>query len=373
MARLTGHPGTAAAVTLVSSLPWLACGADGPRPPESQAPGVAANLVRLREDALARARFWREPPVAIGAADLRSDPPGAFKDSDLVECRYQLKLTSGLTPKFHCVLPGGLVIKVKYGRANAEPRTELAATRLLTALGFGADRMYLVKRVRCDGCPVYPHPRWGLLNRLLARDSGHVDFEDVVVEDPMPGRSIEAGEKQGWTFYELDNVDPSRGGAGRSELDALRLMAVLLADWDNKAVNQRLVCLPGGDLPDGGCSAPFGYLHDVGATFGPKGLDLEAWRATPIWADAATCRVSMKSLPYQGATFRDTVIGESGRQVLAGELKQLRTEQVRDLFTAAGFAEYMKSSEAGRNVDNWVNAFEDKVRQIADRPPCPEP
>jgi len=33
----------------------------------------------------------------------------------------------------------------------------------------------------------------------------------------------------------------------------------------------------------------------------------------------------------------------------------------------------MKSSKAGRNVDNWVSAFEDKVRQIADRPPCPEP
>jgi hypothetical protein len=150
-------------------------------------------------------------------------------------------------------------------------------------------------------------------------------------------------------------------------------MAVFLADWDNKAVNQRLVCLPGGDVPDGSCRTPFAYLQDVGATFGPKGLDLEAWRATPIWTDPSACGVSMKSLPFNGATFRDTVISEGGRRLLAEEMKQLRRKQLSELFVAAGFADYVKSSEAGRNVDNWVNAFEDKVRQIADRPACPEP
>jgi hypothetical protein len=282
-------------------------------------------------------------------------------------------MTSGRTPKFHCVLPDGRVIKVKYGRSNAEPRTEPAATRLLSALGFGADRMYIVKRVRCRGCPAYPHPEWGVLNALFARAGDHTDFKDVSVEDPLPGRSIEAGETQGWAWYEMDKVDPARGGASRAELDALRLMVVFLADWDNKAINQRLVCLPGGDRPDGGCDAPFAYLQDVGATFGPKGLHLEAWRATPVWAHPSTCRVSMKSLPYQGATFRDVDISESGRRFLAEEMKQLRREQVSELFIAAGFMDYVKSSEAGRNVDNWVNAFEDKVRQIADRPACPEP
>jgi hypothetical protein len=200
-----------------------------------------------------------------------------------------------------------------------------------------------------------------------------VDFREVVVEDPMPGRSIEAGEKEGWAWYEMDAVDPSRGGASHAELDAFRLMAVFLADWDNKHSNQRLVCLPGGDLPDGGCSTPFAYLQDVGATFGPKGLNLEAWRGTPIWADPAACRVSMKSLPFHGATFRDTVISEGGRQFLADLLKQLRTQQLEDLFTASGFTGFARSSEAGRGVANWVAAFEDKVRQIADRPPCPEP
>ena len=349
----------------------VSCGAAGRA--ESPSPGVTANLLRLRHDALARARVWQAPAVPIGAARLGDDPAGPVHGATEMECRYQLRVTSGLTPKFHCELPGGRVVKVKYGRYNAEPRTELAATRLLSALGFGADRMHVVKKVRCNGCPVYPHPRWKWLNRLLARDDSHVDFEDVVVEDPMPGRSIEAGEREGWSFHELNEVDASRGGSSRTELDALRLMAVFLANWDNKAANQRLVCLPGGDEPNGGCRAPFAYMQDVGATFGPKGLNLEAWRNTPIWSDPSRCAVSMKSLPYAGATFKDTVIGESGRLLLAEELKQLRPAQLRDLFTASGFTEYAKSSAEGRDVNNWVAAFQDKVRQIADRPPCPEP
>jgi hypothetical protein len=43
----------------------------------------------------------------------------------------------------------------------------------------------------------------------------------------------------------LPLVDPAKGGATRAELDALRLTAILLGHWDNKASNQRLVCEEG--------------------------------------------------------------------------------------------------------------------------------
>jgi hypothetical protein len=362
-----------AAMIATAALSWLSCGPAGATKAAPGAPADASRLLRLRDDALARARVWQQPATPIAEADLRNRETDALEFPERIDCRYQLKLSTGITPKFHCVLPDGRLIKVKYGRKNAEPRTERAATRLLSTLGFGADRMHFVKRVRCRGCPVYPHPRWGALNSLFARKGDRTDFEDVAVEEPMPGRPIEAGDTQGWAWYELDRVDPARGGASRAELDAFRLMAVFLADWDNKAVNQALVCLPGGDRPDGGCDTPFAYLQDVGATFGPKGLNLEAWRSVPIWADASTCRVSMKSLPYRGATFRDTDISEGGRRHLGDLLKQLRRQQIRDLFVASDFTEYARSSEAGRDVENWVAAFEDKVRQIADRPACPEP
>jgi hypothetical protein len=366
-----GRAGTKVAI-LAAALWWPSCGDAGNPAPASPAPDVAA-LIRHREDALARAKVWQEPSAPIAQADLRSDPPGRFQASDEVVCRYQPRFTPGQTPKVYCAVPDGHVIKVKYGKLNAEPRTEPAASRLLAALGFGADRMFVVKSLRCLGCPAYPHPKWGPLNLLFARAGGSVRFADVSIEDPLPGRSIEAGETEGWAWHELEKIDPARGGASRAERDALSLMAVFLAHWDNKARNQRLVCLPGGDTANGGCSRPFAYIQDVGATFGPKGLNLEAWRATPVWSDEAACRVSMKLLPYQGATFPDTVISEAGRRFLADLLKQLRPQQVRDLFTASGFTEFARSSAAGRDVGNWVAAFEDKVRQIADRPACPEP
>ncbi len=49
------------------------------------------------------------------------------------------------------------MLKVKYG-ASPEVHTEVAATRLMHALGAGADRMYLVDTLRCFGCPEDPYP-----------------------------------------------------------------------------------------------------------------------------------------------------------------------------------------------------------------------
>ena len=47
------------------------------------------------------------------------------------------------------------MIKVKYGW-TPEKSGEVAATRLLAALGFGADHVTMVPRLRCIGCPLFP-------------------------------------------------------------------------------------------------------------------------------------------------------------------------------------------------------------------------
>ena len=226
----------------------------------------AGRAAELRNDALSRARLWRPPSRPVGEVDFRSNPPGADSfppDAELV-CKFLLKPSAGQTPKFHCVLPGGEVIKVKYGRRNPESFAEVAAARLLLALGFGADRMYKVARVRCFGCPPYPWPRYPLLDAFFSREGHYVDIAPASIERPFPGKRIASPGADGWAWYELDHIDPARGGASRAEKDALRLMAVFLADWDNKAPNQRVVCLPGGEDPAGGCRQPFAFLHDLG-------------------------------------------------------------------------------------------------------------
>ena len=145
--------------------------------------------------------------------------------------------------------------------------------------------------------------------------SSTTEFEHVSIERRLEGRRLESTPDQGWAFYEIDKVDQAAGGSPRAHVDAVKLLAVVIAHWDNKAENQRLLCLPGGDLPDGGCARPYAILQDLGASFGPTKLDLHNWRSTPVWADARACRVSMKHLPWGGATFPEQRISEEGRCV----------------------------------------------------------
>ena len=145
---------------------------------------------------------------------------------------------------------------------------------------------------------------------------------------------------------------------------------MFLNNWDGKPVNQRLLCEGTGDPRAAPCAQPLAYMQDLGQTFGPKSIDLDGWTRTPVWADAATCRVSMRSLPWQGATFEDAAISEAGRLFLAGLLRQITAPQVRGLFAGARFTEFVRNSAAA-DVDAWTRTFLSRVAQIADRPPCP--
>jgi hypothetical protein len=374
-----GRPAPPIALALGLASALTACGGS-PSPPAPLPPGdytprrvsshlpmPAAQAAGLREDALARAQVWRAPEVPVEQADLLHNPPDGFRATDEPVCRFLPRSSDGLTPKFQCALAGGRVIKVKYGEMNHERLAEVAGSRLALALGFGADRMYVVRRVTCWGCPRYPYPRFPWLDALLA-DAGRArTFDHAVIEGLFPGREISTVEREGWNWTELDRVDPARGGATRAEIDALRLFAVLLNHWDNKSENQRLTCLPGGERPDGGCAAPFALIHDLGATFGPRRADLGPWRARPVWQDAASCTVGMRGLPFDGGTFADRRVTEAGRLLFVGQVQRLGPGQLRDLFAGARFGE-----STGGEVHEWVSAFQHRVRQIVDRGPCPE-
>jgi hypothetical protein len=197
-----------------------------------------------------------------------------------------------------------------------------------------------------------------------------VDFDWVVLERKLPGRVIEAIPDEGWAWFELDRIDPARGGSTRAEVDALRLLAVFLAHWDNKSANQRLVCPPGRDRPDGGCSQPLAMVQDLGATFGPLKIDLNNWRRGRIWKDGASCTVSMESLPWGGATFPERRISEEGRLMLLGLLDQLTDQQLRDLFEGSRVTRNEQLGSESRRVDAWVTAFKDRVAQIRAAGPC---
>lgn len=366
-----------AAISLL--LVALASCSAAPRPAPAGSSPRDETAVATREAALASARVWRQPETPIGQAALDQNPPGGWLPADEVECRFVQNRATGTTPKFDCELPDGEIVKVKYGKANEEVHSEVAAARLLTTLGFGADRVFVVRLVRCSGCPRYPFLAMRCFDRTGARwpcfagglDSGAArTFDHVAIERKLPGRTIEAVNDQGWAWFELDRIDPLQGGSSRAEVDALRLMAVLIAHWDNKPANQRLICRPGGDRPDGSCTAPFAIIQDLGATFGPRKLELGNWRRRPLWANVRECRVSMARMPFAGGTYPDHLISEDGRLFLLGLLEQLSPVQLEALFTSTRITEFDAPAAGSRDAKQWVAAFLEKKEQIRDAGPC---
>lgn len=327
-----------------------------------------------RMGAIARGQLWQQPPVPIGKAHLGA----SSKAPDELSCKFKLSQLGGTTPKFDCVLESGEEIRIKYGKGPEIP-AEAAATRLLKALGFGADEVTLVRHLRCYGCPAEPFSTMRAVEVTRAEPlykhvidyNTYKDFEWVALERKFGARPIETDKLEGWAFFELDKVDSAKGGAPRPHVDALRLLALFLAHWDNKSENQRLVCLRK-DWPEGApCAAPFLLIQDAGATFGPSKVDLEAWEKAQIWEDRASCRTSMRHLPYDGATYGEARITEAGRRFLGNLMKQLSEPQLMELFSGARFDRKRGLFSASRPVADWVRVFKARVRAITDGPACP--
>jgi len=314
-----------------------------------------------RLSAIRRAQVWM--PTDIRAKNLRigEDGPGAFQPGELVACKYVKKRQNGRSPKFACKLKDDGEVKVKYGRDNGEVYAEVAATRLLWALGFGADRMYPV-RIACRGCPfssrgTHPH--------------GDVSLIDPAsIERKFDGRAIEVSPESGWSWPELDLVDESAGGAPRAQRDALKLLAAFIQHTDSKAAQQRLVCLTAaGEDDPGSCSRPFMMINDLGQTFGRANrlnrdavgsVNFEQWSSASVWMRPDRCVANLPK-SFMG-TLDNPVISEDGRAFLAALLEQLSDGQLNDLFDVARFP-----LRSGHGVDEWVGAFRHKREEIVNR------
>jgi hypothetical protein len=325
-------------------------------------PQVSADA---RREAIRRAQVWEKTDVA--AKDMKAGPGGhgAFKPEETVTCRYDKKQMSGNSPKFTCVIPPADEVKVKFGRDNGEVYAEVAATRLFWALGFPADRMYPV-RVLCDGCPPVPEA-------TRDKDSTAVLFDPASIERKFKGHLIETSPDSGWAWPELDLVQESAGGAPLAQRDALKLLAVFVQHTDNKASQQRLICLDDHADERGGCEHPVMMVNDLGQTFGRSNLfnrdavgsvNLAQWSAAHIWSDPRSCTGELP--PSQTGSLQNPQIKEAGRKFLADLLMQLTDDQLHDLFQTARFEDRSTNpNRLGATVDQWVAAFKKKRGEIA--------
>ena len=318
------------------------------------------NDVRLA--AMRDAQVWTPEDIATKNLRLGPQADSNFRPEAVVTCDYVEKKQTG-TPKFDCAISSDDTIRVKYGEQNGEIYSEVAASRLLWALGFGADRVYPVK-VICKGCP--PDPI-----RQHKKVEGTREFAAAVVERKLPGDDIELKKDSGWAWVELSFVDQTSGGAPLAQRDALKLLAAMIQHTDNKPQQQRLVCLDKvRDLQpqdDGTCRNPFMMIHDLGKTFGTASLwnadsksavNFKEWSSTPVWKDRDAC-VAQLSKSFTGS-LEHPKISEGGRQFLAGLLAQLRDEQLRDVFEVARFTKRDPAS-----IDDWIAVFKQKRDEIA--------
>jgi hypothetical protein len=317
-----------------------------------------------RVAAFRRAQVWQSTNVA--SMDLKNGPQTAraFALDQEIVCDYvEVKKKSGTSPKFFCSVAPDDVVKIKYGPDNGEVYGEVLGTRLLWALGFGADAMYPV-RVTCRGCSADPFRQDG------ATKSEH-RFAAAVAERPMPGREMKIDGKSGWKWTELDLISEADGGAPLAHRDALKLLAVFLQHTDTKEEQQRLVCLDATERDPTACARPFMMITDAGLTFGAASFtnsqesgaaNFHGWSRAKVWEDPPRC-VGNLDKSFSG-TLSDPVISEAGRRFLADLLIQLSDRQLHDLFAAAHIDRRVTRSGSPASVDDWVAAFKRKRDEI---------
>lgn len=382
----------AATAALGALLSGCASGRYGP-PPDTDAPKGPHTLKKLsvaeRREVMERANVWR--PIDTSSLDLIKGPilPASQRIPAHVTCTFVFpeKPLGGTTPKFECELPPAPgqrakpkhdIVKVKYGEKNGEVYAEVAASRLLWALGFQADVMYPA-RVTCRNCPDDPFAAsstdW---QRGSPGDGSTREFDPAVVERES-GSKVEVPGYEGWAFPELDTLTASGGGATRAQIDALKLLAVFIQHSDSKPGQQEIVCQEGRKRKDAEgnetCAEAWLVIKDLGGSFGKatklntSKMKLADWDGAAIWKDAKQCIGDMPR-SFTGS-LEDPVIGEAGRRFLAQRLAQLSEKQIRDLFTVSQVekrGEEITGADGRKRpvtVDDWVRTFKKKRAEVA--------
>lgn len=360
-----------------------AIGRQGP-PPDTRAPDGPRTLKKLsvaeRQQIMERAHVW--VPINTSSVDLIRGPilPASQRIPAQVTCTFVFpdKPLSGMTQKFQCDLGKSDVVKVKYGEKNGEVYAEVAASRLLWALGFKADVMYPT-RVTCRNCPEDPFAASGVnWQRGSPSDVSTKEFNPAVIEREG-GSRVEVPGYEGWAWPELDKLGPRGAGATRAHLDAFKLLAVFIQHSDSKPGQQEIVCQESSTRKDAKgnetCAEAWLVIKDLGGSFGKatrlnsSKMNLEDWDGAGIWKDATQCIGDMPR-SFTGS-LEDPVISEAGRRFLAQRLARLSDRQIRDLFTVSQVTKRGEEITAadGRKrpvtADDWVRVFKRKRAEVS--------
>ena len=384
---------------------------------------IAAELASQRAAVLSQSDVWSRPAwmsedlsiasnFDIKAAPQVKETQGLLEKGEVHCLMTEKHATSdrgtGKTPKFDCDLmkvneqTGKLEVvmgkkdkpvklKVKYSTQtvgmpgvmidnNPEIQAEVVATRLMSALGFTADRMFLVKKLNCYGCSTDP---WNI--RTVDQSSLETPrvFTRSSIEFKFDADEILNNEARGWSYIEV--LNPNSFSSDRAEArqqllerQALFIIAGMLQHSDNKADNHRLIC--DGKLDDQGiCSGKVKLMiQDLGFTFGggtmlmqiPSCLphcsskaELKQWSKVPLWLSEDNGRSCAVNMGFSFEMKHPTVTNEARkftaqllRKFVEGKAGQQR---LLDLFKSGDLEASGRGSAAA-----WAKVFIEKIEEI---------
>lgn len=276
---------------------------------------------------------------------------------------------------------------------------ETAASRLLRALGFGADIMYPVE-VICDNCPLDPWTATTKLRRgsepalagyrAMVRTGigGLGTFRSVrdqrtTIRYPMaaierkPSKyKLENPNSEGWTFAELLSLLPEgeKGMEEKIHREGLVTILGMLQHADSKAEQQRIICEKEDieETSNGAiCTKPRLMVHDLGFTFGSgwsllplkfSKMNAKDWQKKGLWSGRPeNCILSVNEVQPDNPTLRDTSVSNEGRAFAACLLDQLTTNQIREIFETSRVDKWDMNSAS---LDEWTSVMQSKIQSI---------
>jgi hypothetical protein len=184
--------------------------------------------------------LWQEPDD-IASRNLLLGSGGARMRPNLRRLTFIKEEKGGWSKKYRVRDASGRVWVAKVGK---EAQSETASTRLLWAAGYMTEITYLVPRVTIPGKGVFQNVRF----------------------EARP----ENIEREGMWEWERNPF------IGTREFQGLKVMMVLLNNWDTKDENNVLLVVP---ARDGGTQLRYA-ISDLGATLGDTGKWPLLWRFT---------------------------------------------------------------------------------------------
>ncbi|MFL6275199.1 MAG: hypothetical protein ACJ74G_08300 [Blastocatellia bacterium] len=269
--------------------------------------------------------LWQDPGD-LSTRDLINGPGGEEMKPDLSHVTFIEEQTGGYSKKYRVQDGAG---RVWVAKLDKEAQPETAATRLVWAVGYPTEITYLVPEVTIEGKGTYKNVRFE------ARPKGVKRLEN-------------------WRWA-------SNPFAGRREYQGLKVIMLLLDNWDIKDENNRIIHVRNAD----GSEELRYIISDLGGTFGKTGGVFSRTRNEPEdYAKAKFIkgvkrgRIEFNYNGKRGDLFKDITV-EQARWV-GGLLSQLSDQQISDAFRAANYSP--------EEIQLLTQAFKSRVNELMSLP-----